>query len=87
MFTILFLFDQSYFLNTFSDIIIKIIYHIYIYIYIFIYRECPHGVMLQALNCGILRNKFEFQSHYYVHFQANTLRKSMNPLILPSMVK
>ena len=27
----------------------------------------------------------EFQSRYYVHFRANTLGKSKNPLILPVM--
>ena len=42
--------------------------------------------MVKAMDCGIVINEFEFQSHYYVHFQVNTLGKGMNPLILPSMV-
>ena len=44
---------------------------------------CPRGV--KAMDYGILVSKFELQSRYYVHFQANTLGKDMNPLILPSM--
>ena len=46
---------------------------------------CPHGVMVKAMDCGIVVSEFEFQSRYYVHFQANTLGKGMNPLILPAM--
>ena len=44
---------------------------------------CPRGVMVKAMNCGIVVREFVLQSRYYVHFRANTLRKSMNPLILP----
>ena len=40
---------------------------------------CPRGVMVKAMNCGIV----VLQSRYYVHFRANTLGKGMNPLILP----
>ena len=43
-------------------------------------RGCPRGVMVKAMDC-----EFEFQSHYYVHFRANTFGKGMNPLILPPM--
>ena len=46
---------------------------------------CPRGVMVKAMNCGIVVNEFVFQSRYYVHFRANTLGKGMNPLILPAM--
>ena len=42
-------------------------------------------VMVKAMDCGILVSRFVLQSHYYVHFQANTLGKDMNPLILPAM--
>ena len=48
-------------------------------------RGCPRGVMVKAMDCGILVSEFELQLHYYVHFQVNTLGKRMNPLILPAM--
>ena len=41
------------------------------------------GVMVKAMNCGIVVREFVLQSRYYVHFRANTLGKGMNPLILP----
>ena len=44
--------------------------------------QCPRGVMVKAMNCGIVVREFVLQSHY-VHFRANTLGKGMNPLILP----
>ena len=37
---------------------------------------CPHDVMVKALDCGI---EFKLQSHYYIHFHINTLRKGLNP--------
>ena len=46
---------------------------------------CPRGVMVKAMDCGIIVNKFVFQSRYYIHFRANTLGKGMNPLIVPAM--
>ena len=46
---------------------------------------CPRGVMVKAMDCGIVIREFVFQSRYYVHFRANTLGKGMNPLILPAM--
>ena len=46
---------------------------------------CPCGVMVKAMDCGIVVSEFVFQSRYYVHFRANTLGKGMNPLILPAM--
>ena len=58
--------------------------HTYIHTYIYI-GGCPHGVMVKAMDCGIVVRKFVLQSRYYVHFQANTLGKGMNPLILPAM--
>ena len=45
------------------------------------------GVMVKAIDCGIVVREFVLQSRYYVHFLANTLGKSMNPLILPAMFK
>ena len=41
--------------------------------------ECPCGVMVKAMDCRIVVSEFVLQSHYYVHFQANTLGKGMNP--------
>ena len=50
-----------------------------------LFRGCPRGVMVKAMDCGIVVREFVLQSRYYVHFRANTLGKSMNPLILPAM--
>ena len=46
---------------------------------------CLRGVMVKAMDCGIIVREFVLQSRYYVHFLANTLGKGMNPLILPAM--
>ena len=46
---------------------------------------CPHGVMVKAVDCGIVISEFELRLRYYVHFQTNTLGKGMNPLILAAM--
>ena len=48
-------------------------------------RGCPRGVMVKAIDCGIVVREFVLQSRYYVHIRANTLGKGMNPLILPAM--
>ena len=48
-------------------------------------RGCPRGVMVKAMDCGIVVREFVLQSRYYVHFRANTLGKGMNPLILQAM--
>ena len=48
-------------------------------------RGCPRGVMVKAMDCGIVIREFVHQSCYYVQFRANTLGKGMNPLILPAM--
>ena len=34
---------------------------------------CPRGVMVKAMDCGIVVCEFVLQSRYYVHFRANTL--------------
>ena len=47
--------------------------------------ECPSGVIVKALDCGIAVREFELQSHYYVHFRKNTLGKCVIPLIIPSV--
>ena len=41
-------------------------------------RGCHRGVMVKAMDCGIVVSEF-------VHFRTNTLGKGMNPLILPAM--
>ena len=46
---------------------------------------CPRSVIVKAMDSGIVESEFILQSRYYVHFQANTFGKSMNPLILPAM--
>ena len=43
---------------------------------------CPRGVMVKAMDCGIVVREFELQSRYYVHFRPNILGKGMKPLIL-----
>ena len=48
-------------------------------------RGCPRGVMVKAMDRGIVVCEFVLQSRYYVHFRANTLGKGMNPLIIPAM--
>ena len=45
----------------------------------------PHCVIVKAMDCGIVVSEFKLQSCYYVHFWINTLRKGMDPLILPAM--
>ena len=46
---------------------------------------CPRGVMVKAVDSEIVVSEFVLQSCYYVHLRTNTLRKGMNPLILPVM--
>ena len=41
------------------------------------------GITAKMLDCDLKVSEFELQSHYYVHFQTNTLRKGINPLIFP----
>ena len=48
-------------------------------------RGYPCGVMVKAMDYGIIVSEFELQSRYYVHFRANSLMKGMNPLFLPAM--
>ena len=46
---------------------------------------CPRGVIVKAMDSEIVVSEFELESRYYVYFRANTLRKGMNPLILPAV--
>ena len=46
---------------------------------------CPRGIMVKAMDCGIVVNESLLQSRYYVHFRKNTPGKGMNPLVLPAM--
>ena len=77
-----------------QKMIINIVTHInfphFLHVYLFDidryklpFNGCPRGVMVKAMNCGIVVSEFVFQSRYYVHFRANTLGKGMNPLTLP----
>ena len=43
----------------------------------------PRGVMVKAMDCGIVVSEFVLQSRYYIHFRANTLGKGMNPAPYP----
>ena len=54
---------------------------------LFLHMEwgCTRGVMIKAIDCGIVLNEFVLQLLYYVHFRANTIGKGMNPLILPAI--
>ena len=40
--------------------------------------------MVKAMNYGIVEREFELQSHYYVHFRANTLGERYEPPYTPS---
>ena len=46
---------------------------------------CPRGVMVNAIDSGIVVSEFVLHLGYYVHFRANTLGKGMNSLFLPAM--
>ena len=48
---------------------------------------CPRGVMVKAMDCGIVVREFVLQSRYYVHFRANTLGKVWTPLSSQLWVK
>ena len=45
---------------------------------------CPRGVMVKAMNCGIVVREFVLQSRYYVHFRANTPWERYEPPYSPS---
>ena len=41
--------------------------------------------MAKVLDYCLKVSEFKLQSHYYIHFQINTLGKVLNPFILPAM--
>ena len=43
------------------------------------------GVVDNVLDCNIIIQEFNLQSHYYAHFWTNTFGKGMNSLIFPPM--
>ena len=45
----------------------------------------PRGVIVKAVDSGIVVSEFELQSRYYIQFRTKTLGKGMNRLILPAM--
>ena len=48
-------------------------------------RECPHGVMVKALNCGVIVSEFKLQLCYYIYFWSNTLGKGMWTPLSPQL--
>ena len=43
-------------------------------------RGCPCGVMVKAMDCGIVVSEFELQSRYYGHFRARERYELPYPL-------
>ena len=76
-------FDKDVYMSHVSQIIF--LFQLVCFVLIQRYWGCPSGVMVKAMDCGIVVREFVLQSRYYVHFRANTLGKGMNPLILPAM--
>ena len=56
--------------------------YIYLFILFYVFPQhfggCTCGVMVKAMDCGIVVSEFVLQSRYYVHFRVNTLGKCMN---------
>ena len=50
-------------------------------------RGYPRGVIVKAVDCGIVLSEFKLQSHCYIHFQTNTLGKGMELLSSQLWVK
>ena len=48
------------------------------------FKGCPRGVMVKAIDCGIVVNEFVLQSRYYVHFRANIIGERYEPPYPPS---
>ena len=53
--------------------------------FIFHLKRSHHGIVINRLDCNIIVSKFKLQSHYYVHFRTNTVRKGMKPFISLAM--
>ena len=62
-----------------------ILRNMYCFYHPYLIGDCPRGVMVKAMDCGIVEREFVLQSRYYVHIRANTLGKGMNRLILHAM--
>ena len=54
------------------------------YTCVYICGGCSRGVMVKAMDCGIVGREFVLQSRYYVHFRANALGKRYEPPYPPS---
>ena len=50
----------------------------------FFWWGCPRGVMVKAMNCGIVVSEVELQPCYYVHFRTDTLGERYEPPYPPS---
>ena len=49
-----------------------------------ILRGCPRGVMVKAMDYGIVVREFVFQSHYYVHVSGKYPWERYEPPYPPS---
>ena len=72
-----------YILYRLDFIIILILISSFIFIS-FLWLFIFHILINFRHRCYDIVSEFEFQSHYYVHFQTNTLGKGMNPTYFPS---
>ena len=59
--------------------------YVYKFIHVYVVVVGPCGVMVKAMDYGIVVCEFELHLRYYVHFRTNTLVKGTNPLILSAM--
>ena len=50
-----------------------------------LYGNCC-GIVANVLDCDTAVSKFKLPLCYCIHFQSNTLREGMNPLISPVIV-
>ena len=77
------------FKNVINKMCLQIFYSIYMYKQDLLLNNLRwgrlRGEMGKAMDCEIVVSKFVLQLCYYVNFRANTLRKGMNPLILPAI--
>ena len=51
---------------------------------IYLSEGSPRDVVANVLDCDIIVNEFELQSHYHVHIRTNTLGKGMKSVIPPA---
>ena len=59
--------------------------HFSLYILLILWGGGSRGVMAYVLDSCFEVNELALHSRYYVHFQTNTFRKGMNPLIPTAM--